>query len=148
MPHGEATARLGAVLSDLHRLLRRATNQRTNRSALPDAQVELMLLVRAHPGVSVKEAAGRLRTAPNTVSTLVRDLVTAGLIERERDPVDGRVARLRLTPAARNRMADYDRHRTALLTEALSQLTPDARAAVEDVVPHLDRLAALLRSPS
>ncbi|MFC0504720.1 MarR family winged helix-turn-helix transcriptional regulator [Micromonospora costi] len=148
MPHGEATARLGAVLSDLHRLLRRATNQRTNRSALPDAQVELMLLVGAHPGVSVKEAAGRLRTAPNTVSTLVRDLVTAGLIERERDPVDGRVARLRVTPAARNRMADYDRHRTALLTEALSQLDPDARAAVEDVVPHLDRLAALLRAPS
>ncbi|MGK5741688.1 MarR family winged helix-turn-helix transcriptional regulator [Micromonospora sp. URMC 103] len=148
MPDGEGTARLGAVVSDLHRLMRRSVNQRANRSALPDAQVELLLVIRAQPGVSVKEAAGRLRTAPNTVSTLVRDLAAVGLLERERDPADGRVVRLRLTEAARDRMADYDRRRTELLTEALSRLDPDARAAVAAAVPHLDRLAALLRAPS
>lgn len=58
------------------------------------------------------------------------------------------MARLRLTPAAQDRMIDYARHRTALLTEALAQLDPDARAALEAAVPHLDRLAVLLRGPA
>lgn len=78
MSDGSDADRLGAVISDVHRLLRRSANQRASRTALPDAQVELLLLIRAQPGISVKEAAGRLRTAPNTVSTLVRDLATAG----------------------------------------------------------------------
>ncbi|MEU8301449.1 MarR family winged helix-turn-helix transcriptional regulator [Micromonospora sp. NPDC048909] len=148
MSNGQDAARLGAAVGELYRLLRRSANQRANRAALPLAQVELLLVIRAHPGVSVKEAAGRLRAAPNTVSTLVGDLATAGLLERERDPADGRVVRLRLTPAARNRMADYERHRTELLTEALSELDPAARDALNAAVPHLDRLAVLLGGPT
>ncbi|TYC01441.1 MarR family transcriptional regulator [Micromonospora sp. WP24] len=141
----ESMARLGALVGDLHRLLRRSATRRANRAELPDAQAELMLLVHAHPGVSVKEAAARMRTAPNTVSTLVRDLVTAGLVLRERDPVDGRVARLRSTEAARQRIAEHHRHRVALLTDALNQLDPEARDALTAAVPHLERLAELLR---
>jgi len=143
----ESVARLGALVGDLHRLLRRSAVRRAHRTELPDAQAELMLLVRAHPGVSVKEAAACLRTAPNTVSTLVRDLVDAGLLRRERDPADGRVARLHVTAAARERMADHERHRTALLADALSRLDPAARDAVTAAVPHLERLTALLREP-
>ncbi|MET7749241.1 MarR family transcriptional regulator [Micromonospora sp. NPDC005367] len=144
---GDSMTRLGALVGDLHRLLRRSATQRANRPELPDAQAELMLLVRANPGVSVKEAASRMRTAPNTVSTLVRDLGAAGLVRRERDPVDGRVARLRVTEAAEQRIADHHRHRVALLTDALNRLDPEAREAVTAAVPHLERLAELLREP-
>ena len=93
-------ARLGALVGELHRLLRRSAAGRAHRVVLPEAQVELLLLVRAEPGISGKEAARRLGTAPNTISTLVRDLVDAGLLDRERDPADRRVVRLRLTEAA------------------------------------------------
>ncbi|MCW3840885.1 MarR family transcriptional regulator [Micromonospora yasonensis] len=142
----EAVARLGAVVGELHRLLRRSAAGRANRDALPEAQVELMLLVRAEPGISGKEAARRLGTAPNTVSTLVRDLTDAGLLDRERDPADRRVVRLRLTDAARTRMAEHAAHRAALLTEALATLDPAARAAVLAAVPALDRLLTALRT--
>ncbi|MFR9778338.1 MarR family winged helix-turn-helix transcriptional regulator [Micromonospora sp. MS34] len=145
VPSEEAAARLGAVVGDLHRLLRRSAAGRANRDALPEAQVELMLLVRAEPGISGKEAARRLGTAPNTVSTLVRDLADAGLLARERDPADRRVVRLRLTDAAGNRMAEHERHRAALLTEALAALDPASRDVVLAAVPQLDALLAQLR---
>ncbi|MFU8875110.1 MarR family winged helix-turn-helix transcriptional regulator [Micromonospora sp. SL4-19] len=145
MSSEEATARFGAVVGELHRLLRRVAAGRANRIALPEAQVELLLLVRAEPGISGREAARRLATAPNTVSTLVRHLTDAGLLERDRDPADRRVVRLRLTAAARARMADHEAHRTALLTEALAALDPAARAALLAAVPHLDALLAALR---
>ncbi|NIL41041.1 winged helix-turn-helix transcriptional regulator [Salinispora arenicola] len=143
-PDHAATAALGAVVGELHRRLRRAAAQHSNRIPLPEAQVELLLLVRAHPGVSVKDAAARLHAAPNTVSTLVRDLVTAGLLHRECVPADRRTARLCLTDAARVRMADHERHRVALLSAALSRLPPEARAAVAAAAPHLTRLVDLL----
>ncbi|SBT44099.1 MarR family winged helix-turn-helix transcriptional regulator [Micromonospora auratinigra] len=147
MPTDEATARLGAVLGELHRLLRRTAGARARREVLPEAQVELLLLVRAEPAISGKEAARRLGTAPNTVSTLVRDLVDAGLLDRERDPADRRVIRLRITDAARARMAEHERHRTALLTEALTALPPADRATLAAAVPALDRLLHTLRHP-
>ncbi|MGB2566833.1 MarR family winged helix-turn-helix transcriptional regulator [Micromonospora citrea] len=146
MTTDEGAARLGALVGELHRLLRRTTTRRANRAPLPEAQVELMLLVRAQPGISGKETARRLGTAPNTVSTLVRELVDAGLLGRDRDPADRRVVRLRLTDAARTRMADYERHRAALLTAALAELDPADREAVHAALPALSRLLDTLRA--
>ncbi|OKI50276.1 MarR family winged helix-turn-helix transcriptional regulator [Micromonospora sp. CB01531] len=147
MPTEETVVRLGALVGELHRLLRRSAAGRANREVLPEAQVELLLLVRAEPGISGKEAARRLGTAPNTVSTLVRDLADAGLLTRDRDPADRRVVRLRLTDAAQARMVDHAAHRSALLTEALAGLDPAARDAVLGAVPHLDALLTRLRRP-
>ncbi|MFI7284813.1 MarR family winged helix-turn-helix transcriptional regulator [Micromonospora chersina] len=146
MTRDEPVARFGAVVGELHRLLRRKVVARAHRESLPEAQVELLHLVRAEPGISGKEVARRLGTAPNTVSTLVRDLTDAGLLARERDPDDRRVARLTLTDAARTRMADYAAHRSALLTEALATLDPPARDAILAAAPHLDALLAALRA--
>ena len=146
MPREEVTARFGAVVGELHRLLRRKVVVRAHRDALPEAQVELLHLVRAEPGISGKEVARRLGTAPNTVSTLVHDLADAGLLARDRDPDDRRVVRLTLTEAARTRMADYAAHRSALLTEALATLDPPARDAILAAAPHLDALLAALRA--
>ncbi|WP_433351120.1 MarR family winged helix-turn-helix transcriptional regulator [Micromonospora sp. CA-111912] len=144
MSSDETPARLSAAVAELHRLLRRSTVRRANRPALPEAQVELLLVVRAHPDISIKETARRLGTAPNTVSTLVGDLAGAGLLHRERDPGDRRLVLLRLTDAARQRMADYERHRAELLAAALAALDPAGRRALAEAMPHLPRLAALI----
>lgn len=146
MATNEQVERFGAVLGELHRLLRRRTGARVRRDPLPEAQVELLLLVRDTPGISGKEVARRLGTAPNTVSTLVSDLTDAGLLARDRDPADRRVVRLHATDAARSRMADYETHRAALLAEALAELPPPARAAILAAVPHLDALRDALRA--
>ncbi|WBC07360.1 MarR family winged helix-turn-helix transcriptional regulator [Micromonospora sp. WMMA1947] len=148
MATNEQVARFGAALGELHRLLRRRTGARVGRDPLPEAQVEVLLLVRESPGISGKEVARRLCTAPNTVSTLVRDLSDAGLLARDRDPDDRRVVRLRVTDAARERMAHYEAHRAALLAGALAELDPPVRAAILAAAPHLDALRDALRSPA
>ncbi|MEQ4301956.1 MarR family winged helix-turn-helix transcriptional regulator [Plantactinospora sp. B6F1] len=139
-----AVETLGGAVADLHRVLRRSTVRRTGRTPLPDAQVEVLRLVERCPEISVKETAERLRTAANTVSTLVSDLAAAGLLERTRDPHNRRVVRLRLTPAAHLRIRDYAGHRRDLLLDALARLDEPARRDIVRAAGQLRRLADLL----
>jgi DNA-binding MarR family transcriptional regulator len=132
---------LSGVLARLHHVLRRSA---AGEPGLPDAQVGLLRLVERHPGVSVKEAADQLRTAANTVSTLVGELVDAGLLTRTRDPQNRRVVRLHLTAGARRRLAEYAARRRAILAGALAELDPRALAELDRAVGHLHRLEDLL----
>ncbi|MEV4712598.1 winged helix-turn-helix domain-containing protein [Micromonospora sp. NPDC049374] len=137
----ETLDQLGAALSDLHRVLRRRAIQRTGRAALPDAQVEVLRLVQRQPGISVREAAERLGTAANTVSTLVGELTTAGLLRRDRDPADRRTVRLKLTDVAYERIAAYGQYRRELLAAALAGLDATDRERLRAAAPALSRLA-------
>jgi DNA-binding MarR family transcriptional regulator len=100
--------------------------------------------VERRPGIGVTAAATALRTAPNTVSTLVGELSRAGLLERVRPPENRRAVRLALTTAARVRLAAYREHRRHLLSGVLAGLDPAARAALLDATPHLARLVELV----
>ncbi|MFF5215809.1 MarR family transcriptional regulator [Micromonospora sp. NPDC000442] len=137
----ETLDQLGAALSDLHRVLRRRAIQRTGRAALPDAQVEVLRLVQRQPGISVRETAERLGTAANTVSTLVGELTTAGLLRRDRDPADRRTVRLKLTDVAYERIAAYGQYRRELLAAALAGLDATDRERLRAAAPALSRLA-------
>ncbi|ROT26576.1 MarR family winged helix-turn-helix transcriptional regulator [Micromonospora sp. HM5-17] len=139
-----AVAALGTALADLYRVLRRSTTRRLGRPPLPDAQVEVLRLVERCPGISVKEAAERLGSAANTVSTLVGDLADAGLLERSRDPRNRRMVRLRLTPAAYDRIAKVTADRRDLLLAALDRLDEPARQDLLRAGPHLRRLVDLV----
>lgn len=90
------------------------------------------------------EAAGRLGVAANTVSTLVRQLVDAGVIERVADEADRRVARLVLADEARARVEVWRDRRSVIVGQALSTLTAEDRASIEAALPALSRLASAL----
>ena len=133
---------LSGAIARLHHVLRRAA---AGSPQLPDAQVGLLRVVERQPGISVKEAAEQLRTAANTVSTLVGELVGAGLLVRTRDPENRRVVRLDLTAAARRRLAEYAARRRAILAEALVGLDPGGPVAdLGRAVAHLRRVEELL----
>lgn len=53
----------------------------------------MRLLVR-RPGLNVNDTASALHLQPANVSTALRALEARGLLERRRDPDDGRVVRL------------------------------------------------------
>jgi DNA-binding MarR family transcriptional regulator len=108
------------------------------------AQMELIRLVRRNPDLSVADAAAELGVAPNTVSTLVRQLADAGVLERVRDSADGRVVRLRLTPDTRRRVEAWLDRRTAVTARALAELGPDDREALRRALPVLVTVAAAL----
>jgi DNA-binding MarR family transcriptional regulator len=108
------------------------------------AQLELIRLVRRTPGLSVADAAAELGVAPNTVSTLVRQLTDAGILERGRDAADGRVVRLQLSADTRRRVEQWRDRRTAVTARALAGLPPDDRAALARALPILAAVAGAL----
>lgn len=132
---------LFAAIGVLRRTARRAAGRPWPLEELAGAQLELLRLVRRQPGVSVAEAASELGLMPNTVSTLVRQLVDAGHLIRSADPNDRRVARLSLSPSARQRTQRWRDQRTDLAATAIEALRPSDRAALARAIPALSQLA-------
>jgi len=64
---------------------------------LTTAQLRVMFLMRATPGVTAGELATRLAVTPPTVSGIVDRLVKLDLVRREEDPNDRRLVRNHLT---------------------------------------------------
>ena len=143
-----------ALASDLARLigrLRRSLNHQvraaTGSSALPEAQLEVLRLLRRHPGIRVHDVAAELRVAPNTASTLVRLLSAAELVDRRPDAGDGRVARLRLSARAEQRLQLWHDRRREVLADRLSALGAPEREAVARALPVLEGIAGSLEQP-
>ncbi|MFJ1705068.1 MarR family winged helix-turn-helix transcriptional regulator [Kitasatospora sp. NPDC088346] len=132
---------LAEVLVGIQRLLRRRLRSGLTAPRLRGAQVELLRLVAARPGIRVSVAAKELFLAGNSVSTLVNQLVGAGLLRRDPDPADGRAALLHPTPEAAARLAAWDARRSALVREQVARLPEPDRAALTAALPALRRLA-------
>ena len=130
------------IIGSLRRTARRTAGPPFPRHDLTGAQRELVRLLRRRPGLSVSEAAAALGVADNTVSTLVRQLVAAGIVVRDRDAGDRRVARLDLEPAARARVVSWRDRRIDELANALDTLPEDDRDAIRDALPALSNLVA------
>jgi DNA-binding MarR family transcriptional regulator len=124
---------------DLVRVASRAAGP-GERQGLTGAQFDLLRHVGRHPEQTVADVAAALQLARNTVSTLVGQLCTAGLLERVADLEDGRVARLRLQPTADQRMAAWRGRRTQAVEAALGRLTSDERDVLSVALPLLRRL--------
>lgn len=136
---------LAGVLTGIHRLVRRKLWAGLTKPRLRGAQAELLRVVTERPGIGVSAAAKELYLAANSVSTLVNQLVKAGLLRREADPRDGRVAMLYPTPACRERLRSWDARRTALFHARVRTLAAEDQAALAAALPALRRLAQSLR---
>ncbi|MGD0320424.1 MAG: MarR family transcriptional regulator [Acidimicrobiales bacterium] len=132
------------ALASLRRTLRRRARRPAELFSLTWSQLELVRLVRRQPGVSVAEAASELRLAPNTVSTLVRQLTDLGLLSRRADTSDRRVARLDLSAEIRRKVDASRDRRLEALTSATGQLSVRERRALDEAVKVLARLAEYL----
>jgi DNA-binding MarR family transcriptional regulator len=138
-----------AVTAALRRLIRRRL--RTGQAAAgggPDpirgARLELLQHIETAPGTGVAAAAHSLHLAGNSVSTMVNQLATEGLIRREVDPADRRAARLWLTEAATSRLRAWRAARGQLVGAGLDQLSAAERQAVMAALPALQRLVTTL----
>jgi DNA-binding MarR family transcriptional regulator len=141
--HGEATE-VADTVGRVKRAIRHRMRLELGRPSLSEAQLELIRLVRLEPGLRVQDAAAGLGLAPNTVSTLVKQLAAAGSVERRPDRADGRVTRLFLTRAARARWALRRDRRERVVRAALGRLTAGDRAAIAGALPALNRLVQVL----
>jgi len=129
------------VVGLLRRRSRRLVGVPLPELALSGAQLELMRVVRRSPGITVAEAARVLGLAPNTVSTLVGQLVAMEVLLRSRDLADRRLARLELTPGAREGLEQWRDRRSQATAAVLSQLPDAERASLAAALPTIARIA-------
>lgn len=135
---------LTGIISEFRRAVRRQAGALAEVALLTGAQVQLVRVVRRHPGISVADAAGELGLAPNTVSTLVRQLVDAGVLERRPGVDDRRVANLFLRPSVAKSFGDWIGKRSDVVAEALVSLNEEDRRALEGALAPLARLSAAI----
>ncbi|MFJ2610378.1 MarR family winged helix-turn-helix transcriptional regulator [Streptomyces sp. NPDC087425] len=132
------------ALMGVQRLLRRRLRPQV-APRLRGAEIELLRLVVARPGIGISDAAKEMHLAGNSVSTLVNQLSRQGYLSRETDPADRRAARLLPTPAAEARLTEWRGRRTALVRGTVSRLDESDREALRAAIPALRHLADQLR---
>lgn len=128
------------VVTRLRRILRASVRGDVPWESLPMAQVELLQRLDDEPDLRVSDLAVRHRLAPNTVSTLVAQLVDQGLVERHPDPRDRRAVTVSITGAGRARLHDWLAAHEHRLAEALAALDRDDRRVVIASLGPLARL--------
>ena len=93
--------------------------------------------------MSAGDLAACERVQPPSMTKVLAMLEERGLVRRDAHPADRRQAIIAITEAGTALLDSERRSRDAWLSQRLVQLTPDERALLRNVVPVLDKLAAL-----
>lgn len=134
------------VVTRLRRVLRASIRSDYPWESLPMAQVEILQRLREEPALRINDLAVRHRLANNTVSTLIQQLVVAGLVTRTEDPTDRRAVRLRLSSAGLNMLTAWQQAHEQRLEKAMDHLTATDRTVVLAALPALSRLVDQLET--
>ncbi|MEU7719258.1 MarR family winged helix-turn-helix transcriptional regulator [Streptomyces tibetensis] len=140
----EALALVPAVYA-LSRVLRFQGMDEAGLTRLPPSELELMRYVHAEPGATAGELARELGLHASNVSATVRGLVNAGMLEKEKDPADRRITRLKPTLKAEQGMALIENAWGEMFAEALAALTEEQRDSLNASVPALKALGTALK---
>ncbi|MBT8162251.1 MULTISPECIES: MarR family winged helix-turn-helix transcriptional regulator [Arthrobacter] len=134
------------VITRLRRTLRSSIREELPWESLPMAQVELLQRLAEEPGLGVSELAERQHLARNTVSNLVQQMVTAGLLERRPHESDRRAVVLRLSGAGHERLVAWQQANERRIRRAIEGLADQHREAIDLALPALRALAAQLEA--
>ena len=123
----------------LQRVARRIRNNVAD-GTMSDAKMGVLFRLKSGPATP-GQLAERERITPPSMNRTLNTLEQAGLVSRQPDPDDARKVIVTITAAGRGLIAETRRLRTAWFTQQLAGLTPQERAALEAVVPVLQRIA-------
>lgn len=140
------TVAVTEIVTRLRRVLRTGVRDEYPWEKLPMAQVEVLQRLDQSPGIRASDLAARHRLAPNTVSTLVRQMVDAGLISRHADQQDRRAFSLELTGRGADVLTGWKTANERLLAEAFQRLDPTTIDVLASALPALSALADALET--
>ena len=138
---------LTEAVTRLRRALRASIRTDYPWETLPMAQVELLQVLGEHSPARISELATRQRLAPSTVSGLIGQMITAGLVVREVDSADRRASVVTLTDAGREQLTAWTGAHERRMDAALAALDDTDRAALATALPALFQLAENLGEP-
>lgn len=123
----DGTDRLGLLLHDAARLIRKRFEARGSRYGLSAAQWRLLVRVVKDEGVAQARLAELLEIEPISVSRLIDRMEEAGWIERRQDLSDRRVRMIFPTPKSREAFAAVKGIAGEVYDEAMAGLPPEVR---------------------
>jgi DNA-binding MarR family transcriptional regulator len=130
----ELATRFRFALFPLVRQLRRH-----NVDLTPSQASALASIARRGP-LTVGELARIEHVSSPMITKIGKGLEEEGLVTRTVDPDDKRVTRLAITPAGERRLERSRSRKNAWLAERLGDLSPAELAAIEAVIPVLERI--------
>ena len=90
--------------------------------------------------ITLGQLAACERVTPPSVTRMVASLEERGLVRREADPADRRIARVSLTAEGRRTVQRTRTRKTAYLAKRLRKLDESELAVVRQALPVLERL--------
>ncbi len=143
-PREDATQRLLASMLAFTRRFR-ATGQRWSppTAELTRSEVGVLQVIADEGACRAGTIAARLCTGPSVVSRQLATLHDHGMVERNRDPHDGRAELLSLTPAGVETLEAMRTAYLSALTEQLADWDVDRLGAATEMVDQLTDLLAL-----
>jgi DNA-binding MarR family transcriptional regulator len=126
--------RLGSHLKRVESELNAAKTAAVRPAGLTVPQYAAMFVLDEEPGISAAELARRCRVTPQTMTTILRNLEVAGMIERTPHPLHRHVIETRPTPVGRKALDAADEQATSV----------ERRLAAEFTTEEAEMLRALL----
>jgi DNA-binding MarR family transcriptional regulator len=136
------TAALAARLRLGVTRLARRLRQEAEAGITPSMLSALSSAERRGP-LTMRDLCAAEQVQPPTMTRIVAALLEAGLVVREADPVDGRVAWVRVSPEGRRLLARSRRRKEAYLAKALGAIDPHELEHLVTAADVLERLTAL-----
>ena len=107
---------------------------------LSPSQAAALATINRHGPLTPSELATRERIKRPTATRVIARLEESGLVDRTRDPEDGRSSLVALAPAGRELLDRVRTRKDAYLSRRLRELTPDERATLDRAAAILERL--------
>ncbi|PSJ64420.1 MarR family winged helix-turn-helix transcriptional regulator [Kumtagia ephedrae] len=109
---------------------------------LKPAQLDVLMNLHRHPGMSQHELARRLLVGRSNITMLLPQLESRGLLRREGDEKDRRVLRLTLTEAGEALLQEALKVHTALIEKVMAAFSPSECDLVGE---HMRRIVEVLK---
>jgi len=103
-------------------------------------QLDVMMNIFRHPGMSQHEVARKLLVGRSNITMLVPQLEIQGLVQREGDPKDKRIIRLYLTDTGTQKLMEALKVYTQLLDKVMAQSTPAQCDALGDQMRRIEQM--------
>jgi DNA-binding MarR family transcriptional regulator len=107
---------------------------------LSPSQAAALATIDRHGPLTPSELADRELVRRPTATRVIAVLEEAGLVDRTRDPADGRSYLVSLSPAGRELLARVRTRKNAYLSRRLRELSPEERATLDRASAILERL--------
>lgn len=120
-------------------LLRRLRRE-DDASGIPGPRLSALSVIVYRAPITLGELAAAEQVRPPTMTRVVRTLEEEGLVRRESDPEDGRIVRLRATPAGARVLERGRARRIAALARDLGALPAAELAALQGALDVLERV--------